>query len=220
MNKIDWKKIKGAVFDLDGTLLDSAWVWDKVDQDFLGARGFDVPDDYVEAISPLGATKAAIYTKERFGLDDENIKDIVREWFDMARLEYKVDVVCKPYAKEFVKKLYDMGISLAVATSSDKELFMSTLKREGLLGYFDAIVTVEEVPRGKGFPDIYEEAARRIGVTCRECVVLEDILLGVKAAKTGGFISVGVEDEKSLHHAESIKEIADVYIQSFEELMD
>ena len=220
MGNIDWKNIKGAVFDLDGTLLDSAWVWDKVDQDFLGARGFDVPDDYVEAISPLGATKAAIYTKERFGLDDENIDDIVHEWFDMARLEYKVDVTCKPFAKEFVKSLYEKGIELAIATSSDRELFIPTLKREGLLGYFEAIVTVDEVPRGKGFPDIYEEAARRIGVADHECVVFEDILTAVQGAKQGGFYVVGVADEKSIHQREEISKASDLYIESFEELMN
>ena len=92
------KDIKGIIFDLDGTILDSSWVWDKVDIKFLGDRGFEVPDDYVEAISPMGAEKAAVYTIERFGLYNEKPEELVREWFDMAKVEYRDKVVCKPDA--------------------------------------------------------------------------------------------------------------------------
>ena len=212
-------EIKGAIIDLDGTILDSAWVWDKVDEEFLGARGFDVPENYVETISPMGAKKAAIYTKEEFGLDDENIEDIMAEWFEMAKHEYRDDVSCKPFAKEYIKKLYENNIRIAVATSSDRVLFMPTLEREGLVGYIEEIVTVDEVPRGKGFPDIYLEAARRIGVAPTECVVFEDILLGASAAKEGGFFVVGVKDKKSLHNREKIEKITDLYIEGFEDIL-
>lgn len=204
------KKYKGFIFDLDGTVLDSSWVWDQVDIKFLGDRGFEVPDDYVEAISPLGAMRAAVYTIERFGLYDEKPEDMVREWFDMAKKEYANKVVCKPGAKEYIKFLYDNGIKLAVATSSDRELFMSTLAREGILECFSEIVTVEEVERGKGYPDIYEEAARRIGLGVKECVVFEDILTGVSGAKLGDFTVVAVEDEKSLCKKNEIMKKADL----------
>ena len=79
MNRENWlKNIEGAVFDLDGTLLDSSWVWEKVDEKFLGDRGFQVPDEQVDEISPLGAERAAVYTIERFGLNEDK-DDIVRE---------------------------------------------------------------------------------------------------------------------------------------------
>ena len=169
MNRENWlKNIEGAVFDLDGTLLDSSWVWEKVDEKFLGDRGFQVPDDYVDEISPLGAERAAVYTIERFGLNEDK-DDIVREWIEMAKKEYATEVVCKPYAKEFLEELHKLNIKMAVATSSDRELFMKTLEREGILKYFQKIVTVDEVERGKGYPDIYEEAARRIKVNPHKC---------------------------------------------------
>ena len=105
MNRENWlKNIEGAVFDLDGTLLDSSWVWEKVDEKFLGDRGFQVPDDYVDEISPLGAERVAVYTIERFGLNEDK-DDIVREWIEMAKKEYATEVVCKPYAKEFLEEL-------------------------------------------------------------------------------------------------------------------
>ena len=219
MNRENWlKNIEGAVFDLDGTLLDSSWVWEKVDEKFLGDRGFQVPDDYVDEISPLGAERAAVYTIERYGLNEA--KDyIVREWIEMAKKEYATEVVCKPYAKEFLEELHKLNIKMAVATSSDRELFMKTLEREGILKYFQKIVTVDEVERGKGYPDIYEEAARRIKVNPHKCLVFEDILAGVTGASLGEFNVVAVFDEKSKHNWEKIKSISKYSINDYKELL-
>lgn len=219
MNRENWlKNIEGAVFDLDGTLLDSSWVWEKVDEKFLGDRGFQVPDDYVDEISPLGAERAAVYTIERFGLNEDK-DDIVREWIEMAKKEYATEVVCKPYAKEFLEELHKLNIKMAVATSSDRELFMKTLEREGILKYFQKIVTVDEVERGKGYPDIYEEAARRIKVNQHKCLVFENILAGVTGASLGEFNVVAVFDEKSKHNWEKIKSISKYSINDYKELL-
>ena len=219
MNRENWlKNIEGAVFDLDGTLLESSWVWEKVDEKFLGDRGFQVPDDYVDEISPLGAERAAVYTIERFGLNEDK-DDIVREWIEMAKKEYATEVVCKPYAKEFLEELHKLNIKMAVATSSDRELFMKTLEREGILKYFQKIVTVDEVERGKGYPDIYEEAARRIKVNPHKCLVFEDILAGVTGASLGEFNVVAVFDEKSKHNWEKIKSISKYSINDYKELL-
>lgn len=219
MNRENWlKNIEGTVFDLDGTLLDSSWVWEKVDEKFLGDRGFQVPDDYVDEISPLGAERAAVYTIERFGLNEDK-DDIVREWIEMAKKEYATEVVCKPYAKEFLEELHKLNIKMAVATSSDRELFMKTLEREGILKYFQKIVTVDEVERGKGYPDIYEEAARRIKVNPHKCLVFEDILAGVTGASLGEFNVVAVFDEKSKHNWEKIKSISKYSINDYKELL-
>ena len=219
MNRENWlKNIEGAVVDLDGTLLDSSWVWEKVDEKFLGDRGFQVPDDYVDEISPLGAERAAVYTIERFGLNEDK-DDIVREWIEMAKKEYATEVVCKPYAKEFLEELHKLNIKMAVATSSDRELFMKTLEREGILKYFQKIVTVDEVERGKGYPDIYEEAARRIKVNPHKCLVFEDILAGVTGASLGEFNVVAVFDEKSKHNWEKIKSISKYSINDYKELL-
>lgn len=219
MNRENWlKNIEGAVFDLDGTLLDSSWVWEKVDEKFLGDRGFQVSDDYVDEISPLGAERAAVYTIERFGLNEDK-DDIVREWIEMAKKEYATEVVCKPYAKEFLEELHKLNIKMAVATSSDRELFMKTLEREGILKYFQKIVTVDEVERGKGYPDIYEEAARRIKVNPHKCLVFEDILAGVTGASLGEFNVVAVFDEKSKHNWEKIKSISKYSINDYKELL-
>ena len=93
------------------------------------------------------------------------------------------------------------------------------MRRENILQYFHSIVTVDEVERGKGFPDIYEEAARRITVPTEQCVVFEDIITAVKGAKSGDFKVVAVEDKKSLCNAEKLKEISDLYISSYKQLL-
>ena len=94
-------------------------------------------------------------------------------------------------------------------------MFIPTLEREGILNCFSQIVTVDEVERGKGYPDIYEEAARRIGMGVNECVVFEDILTGVSGAKLGGFTVVAVKDKKSECNQKKIKQIADYYIEEY-----
>jgi len=111
--------LKGAIFDLDGTLLDSMWVWAAVDRTFLGARGFAVPEDYVEAISHLGLTAAAEYTIARFGLR-ETVADISAEWNDLARTAYEEQVALKPHAKEYLLRLKARGMRLAAATAIER----------------------------------------------------------------------------------------------------
>ena len=129
--------MQGAIFDLDGTLFDSMWVWNQVDLDFLGKRGFEVPDDYTKAIAHMDAHRTARYTIDRFGLN-EDIDDIVNEWFEMAKDKYAYDVICKQGAYEYVEKLHNQGVKIAIATSSDKVLFEKTLERTGLNKFIKA----------------------------------------------------------------------------------
>ena len=186
MNKEKFRlDMQGAIFDLDGTLFDSMWVWNQVDLDFLGKRGFEVPDDYTKAIAHMDAHRTARYTIDRFGLS-EDIDDIVNEWFEMAKDKYAYDVICKQGAYEYVEKLHNQGVKIAIATSSDKVLFEKTLERTGLNKFIDAVVMVKEVNKGKSHPDVYLEAARRLGTNPCDTVVykiyLQEFLEQKKAA--------------------------------------
>lgn len=212
------KIYEGAIFDLDGTLLDSMNVWRKIDVDFLGKRGFQVPRDYLEAITPLGTMAAADYTIRRFGLQ-EKPAEIIEEWLSMARDAYANTVPLKPFVKEYLGQIKRLGIPVAAATSSERELVIPALKRNGIYEYFDVIVTVSQVKRGKGFPDIYEKAAFELNRKPETCVVYEDIIEGIRGANQGGFFSVGVYDPESEFSREAIIREAALYIQGFEELM-
>ena len=168
---MDITHFKGVIFDLDGTLVDSHWVWSQIDIDFLGKRGFEVPADYTKAVSAMDFRQAAIYTKERFGLK-ESLEEIRNEWRDMAIWHYANDIEAVKGAPEFVRKLHSRGVKLALATASSS---------------FDFFATTEQVERGKGYPDIYLFAAKGLGLSRKDCAVFEDIIEGVNGAKAGGF---------------------------------
>lgn len=212
------KEFKGAIFDLDGTILDSMWVWEQVDVNFLGNRGIPVPKDYAKEISAMNIKTAAEYTIARFGLP-ETVEQVAAEWYDMAMKEYAEDVQLKAGAREYMAYLKAKDVKLAVATSSPRELFLPCLENNEIFEFFDTIVTTMEVERGKDFPDVYEEAARRISLKPSECMVFEDILKGIKAAKRGGFYVVALEEDHAIEDREEIRQVSHKYIRDFEELM-
>ena len=206
-----------GIFDLDGTVLDSMGVWRDIDYEFLGKRGIEVTEDYLKAISALGFEAAAKYTIDRFGFT-ESPQEIINEWYGMAIDAYTNDVVLKPGAEAYIKRLHNDGIKLAVATASDEALYKPALIRTGIYDCFDEFVTVRDVTRPKGFPDIYERAAKLLKVDVAECVVFEDVLKGVQGAKMGKFKVVAMCDKHSEFDAVVIKEAADRYIENFDEM--
>lgn len=209
---------RGAIFDLDGTIFDSMWVWEDVDHKFLEKRNRKVPEDYARAIAPLGFERAAEYTIRRFSLR-ETPETIIGEWYRMAQDAYRNRVGLKDGAREYLEFLKEQKIRMAVATSSDEALFLPALERNGIRDLFDAVVTVKEVARGKGHPDIYEEAARRLGCRPDECVVFEDILAGIQGAAQGGFLTVAVHEERCADDRDMLREAADFYIYSYRPLL-
>lgn len=209
---------QGAIFDLDGTLLDSMGIWNQIDVDFLAKRGLEVPEDYQKIITPMQAHEIALYTIRRFHLE-EKPEDIMQEWFDMAQEAYREYLPLKPHVYAYVEGLHRRGKKLAVATSSDSCLVMPALERTGLLPMLDTVVTAKEVGRSKEFPDIYEKAAANLGLPPEECVVYEDIIEGIRGAKAGGFRTVGVYEIHYKGSQEEMEQEADLYIRSFRELL-
>lgn len=212
------KGIKGAIFDLDGTLVDSMGVWTNVDIQYLQKRGIEVPPDLAEQIQALTFEDCARYFKKRFGLS-ETIEEIMDEWNKMAYDEYAHNVKLKPGVRDYLSYLKKKGIKIGLATSNIPELLHATLKNNDILHYFDSISTVSEVSRNKNFPDIFVLAAKKMDVEPSECVVFEDILPAILSAKSAGMKTVGVYDKHSEHDMEEIKKHADIFIYNFESLM-
>lgn len=215
---MDITKFKGAIFDLDGTLLDSMHIWHDVDVEFFRRRNLEVTNDYVEVIKNMHLPAAAIYTKEKYNIA-ESTDEIVQEWLDLCTEAYLHKVDLKPGVFEFLKSLYDNGIKMAFATASEKQVCEGTLKNRGIFDFFSSYAYVSEINIGKTEPDIYLLAAKRMGVNPKNCIVFEDIIEGICGAKKGNFATCGVYDKSSAKDEEKIREIADYYINSFEELL-
>lgn len=209
---------RAAIFDLDGTLFDSMNAWVEIDRRFFSKRNLPFPPDYPDAVKGLNFTEAAEYTVSRFSLG-ERIEDVTNEWLKSSREYYANEVCLKPHAKEFLALLRRNGVLLAIATSSKRNLFAPALQRCGIAEYFEFAVTTEEIGRGKAFPDIYLEAARRLGAAPADCAVFEDVVTAVKSARRAGFYTVAVRDDASLHEEEALKRSATRYVRSFAELL-
>ena len=222
MVKLFGKEIKGVIFDLDGTLLDSMWVWQKVDRDFLAENGIAVTDDYTDAVKQMHFEESALYTKTRYdlALTTEQIKN---RWIEMVKEEYSNNIKLKDGAYEFICKLLSKGVRIAFATTLFKEIAKLCLVNNGLsfekLGYEFPLITGEEVARGKGFPDIYLKAAGKIDVKPSECMVFEDIPLAIEGASAGGFLTCGVYDNYS-NKSTNFSSLCENYIQSFSVLLE
>lgn len=209
------KNIRAAIFDLDGTLVDSMWVWDKIDVDYLKNKGFDVPADLRSAIEHLSFDETAKYFKQRFSLAD-SLEDIKQTWVNMAYNEYAHNISLKPYAQELLAILKSHGIKIALATSNSDLLLEAVLKRHNIYHFFDVIVRTDEVKRGKDFPDVYLLAAERLNIHPQNCIVFEDILPAMSGAKQAGMKVIGVYDEFSVGQCDEIKSVCDLFITTFE----
>lgn len=211
-------EFKGAVFDLDGTLLDSVGVWREVDERFFGRRNMTIPDDFFQKISSMNFEAAAVYVKERFNLP-QTTEQIIAEWFADAYDAYAHHIELKKGAFEYLKLLHESGVKLAVATASDERLYTAALKRHCIYDFFDNFTTTQETKRGKGFPDVYLLAAQRLSLDPAECVVFEDIAQGIKGAVDGGFKACAVYDIHSDRYWQEKNPPADFYIRDYSELM-
>lgn len=206
--------MKGVIFDFDGTIADSTYVWKKVDEDFFKARGMCVPEDYVENISTMSFVSGAVYTKETYNLP-ETIEDIMAEWNVHALYEYANNVKLKPFAREYIAGYKNKGFKIGLATASNPEFYLPVLEREGILNWFDAFVDGTSGARNKDFPDMYLMCAEKMGIRPEKCVVYEDIIKGIKSAKSVGMRVTAVYDEGSRNKWHETKKAADHFLLSF-----
>ena len=205
--------IKGAIFDLDGTLLDSMFIWDTIGEEYLRSLGKEPHEDLKETFMTLTLEEAAVYYREHYRVT-LSVKEIVDGVNSMVEQTYRTKVTLKPGIAEYLAWLKENGVRMCVATVTDRYLVEETLERLGVRHYFSEIFTCAEVGFGKDKPVIYQKALEHLETEKRDTYVFEDMLFALNTAKTDGFPTVGVYDRHEVHQDE-LKELADYYIFDF-----
>lgn len=209
--------IEAVIFDLDGSLVDSMWMWKEIDREYLGQFQIDVPDDLQSIIEGMSFSETAAYFKERFQIP-HSIEQMKADWNRMAWDKYSREVPLKKGVFEFLVHCKNSGIKLGIATSNSRELVERIAEVHQLNDYFSCIKTSCDAKKGKPAPDIYLLVASELGVEPKKCLVFEDIVAGILAGKSAGMKTCAVEDDYSLHQQEEKKKMADYYIRDFYEI--
>ena len=205
--------LKGAIFDLDGTLLDSMFIWDTIGEDYLRTLGKEPHENLKEAFMTLTLEEAAEYYREHYGVT-LSVKEIVDGVNAMVEGIYRTKVTPKSGVTDYLRLLKDNGVKMCIATVTDRYLVEETLERLGILHYFSGIFTCAQVGYGKDKPIIYRKALEQLGTPKEDTYVFEDALYALKSARADGFPTVGVYDRHE-NRQDELKNLADYYIRDF-----
>lgn len=213
------KDIKACIFDMDGTVVDSMWVWGSIDIEYLERFGYDVPADMKEDIEGASMREVAAYFKNRFNLSDD-LDTIINDWNDMAIYKYANEVPLKPHIKEFFEYLKAHNIKIGLFTSNSMVLAEACLKGLGIYDYFDALTAGCSDIKGKPEPDGYLLTADKLSVEYSKCLVFEDLVKGITAGKNAGMKTCAVKDDYSDYQLKEKIEAADYYIEDYYEVFN
>lgn len=212
------KDIEAVIFDLDGTLVDSMWMWKSIDIEYLAKFGLEFPEDLQKSIEGMSFSETAVYFKKRFNIPD-SLDQIKSDWNRMAWDKYMNEVPLKKGVREFLEYLKDKQIPAGIATSNSRELAELVLNKHNISQYFTSIRTSCEVEKGKPSPDIYLLVAKDLGVQPEKCLVFEDVIQGVMAGKNANMKVCAVYDDYSKKDEDEKIKLADYYVDSFLEVL-
>ena len=212
------KNIKACIFDLDGTLVDSMWMWPEIDAEYLERLGFEYYDNLKNEIEGISFHETAVYFKNKVGISD-SVEKICKDWEDMAYDKYKYEVKEKPGCKKFLEHLRSKGIKMGIATSNKRSMVDVVLKSLNIKDFFEVITTSDEVKRGKPAPDVYLTTANLLNVEPKNCLVFEDVVAGIMAGKSAGMRVCAIEDDFTKEVRQKKKELSDYYIVDYSELL-
>lgn len=212
------KDINAVIFDLDGTLVDSMWLWKSIDIEYLARFGIEFPLDLQDCLEGMSFSETAIYCKERFDLPD-SLDVIKSDWNRMAWDKYLNEVPLKEGVRELLEYLKDNNIPAGIATSNSRELVDLVIEKHNIREYFSSIRTSCEVEKGKPSPDIYLLVATDLLVKPEKCLVFEDVVQGVMAGKNANMKVCAVYDQASDKHKEQKIRLADYYVHSLNEVL-
>lgn len=212
--------VKAVIFDMDGTLLDSMWVWLEVDRIYIEKYHLTEPENFHKQMEGMSFTETAQYFLDTFPTLPLTIEEVKAEWLELSEELYLTKVQFKPGAKEFIERLHEKHIRLGIATSNTRQLVEGVLKAHHVDQYFSAICTACEVNAGKPAPDVYLKTAEELQVCPKDCLVFEDVPNGILAGKNAGMKVCAVDDLFSKPYEEEKRRLADYYIYDYGEICE
>ena len=205
--------IKGAIFDLDGTLIDSMFIYENMAHEMLAESGVEAPADIRQRMRRMTLQQMAAWVKSEFGLaesEEEIVAAVVARIVDF----YTNEVKAKAGVPELLEAFSQAGVRMCIVTVSERPVVEAALRRNDILKYFGRIITCGEVGHDKNSPEIYRAALEYLGTPKDETVVFEDELHTIETAKADGFTVYGVADA-SVPEQDRVRELCDVYVEDF-----
>ena len=212
-------RLQSAIFDMDGTLLDSMPIWEHLCSDLLREWGAEPEPGLDSKVNVMTMRQGAEYCKKQYHLP-MRVEEIVDAVHSRVEDFYHSQVQAKPGVQKFLSLLKMEGVWMYVATATDRSLAEAALRHAGIDQYFRGLLTCPEVGEGKDSPEIYERAMRRLRSTKKDTVVFEDALHAIQTAKAAGFRVAAVYDRSAEADQPAIQAAADYYIRSFEEMFE
>lgn len=213
-------KVDAVIFDMDGTLVDSMWIWTAIDQEYIKKYNLHVPTDFHEGMEGMSYTETAEYFLRIFPELPHTVEEIKQEWYQMSLEKYTKEVRLKDGAREFLTYLRKNGLKTGIATSNDRKLVEQSLQAMEARDLFDTICTGCEVRKGKPAPDVYLKAAQNLQVSPSNCLVFEDVPMGILAGKNAGMKVCAVDDWFSRPQDVKKRKLADYYIHDYREILN
>lgn len=207
-------KISGAIFDMDGTLTDSMYVWEDIGIKYALSCGMKPEEDLEEKIRDMSLKQVSEYLQCEYGIR-KSVDEIRAGINAIVEPMYRYDVQPKAGVIPVLKELKNRGVKMCVATATDAHLVEMVLSRLDMMKYFSKLFTCTIVGYGKNSPVIYEKALEYLGTPKSETPVFEDALYAAKTAKAAGFPLIGVYDPSSEKDRRELEVVSDFFIVEY-----
>ncbi len=208
--------IEGTIFDFDGTLFDSMYIWEEVGEDLLKSLNKKAKPGFREKIKPMSLWQSASYCKEEYYIE-LSVEEIIEKIKDIVSDHYVNKIEPKPYVKDFLESFFKKDIKMCIATVSDKALIESALKRCNLEKYFTDVLDCKDIPEGKQSPEIYLKALEVLGTKPENTCVFEDAAHAISTAKSAGFIVAAIYDSFE-NDQNMVRRTADIYLENYKDV--
>ncbi|MDO5719015.1 MAG: HAD family phosphatase [Tissierellia bacterium] len=209
--------MKGILFDLDGTLIDSMPVWQNLDKLYVESKGFEYDNKYTDDLKAVSLKEAPEYFNKIYGMKS-TFEDMLEFMEGTLKIHYAEIFEFKKGVLEKLKELKEKKFKMCITTATDSSLAMLAFNRLGLDDFMEFILTPDIAGVEKNDKEFFAKAARKLGIENSKLFVFDDALYALENAEKLGMIPVAVEDETSLNERENIKKISDIYLESFEDL--